>query len=84
MFHVKQERKEKAMKEYENALRKIDEELDKVNEQIEIYAVKRDNEKLWSSKLAIEEEVNRLIGVYQGLYKAYCIVRELAKEVNKK
>lgn len=32
------------MKEYENALRKIDEEMGKVSEQIEIYAVKRNNE----------------------------------------
>ena len=72
------------MKEYENALRKIDEEMGKVNEQIEIYAVKRDNEKFWSTKLTLEEEVNRLIGVYHGLYKAYCIVCELEKETNKK
>ena len=72
------------MKEYENALRKIDEELEKVNEQIETYAVKRDNEKFWATKLTLEEKVNRLIGVYHGLYKAYCIVRELEKEENKK
>lgn len=72
------------MKEYENALRKIDEEMGKVNEQIEIYAVKRDNEKFWSTKLTLEEKMSHLIGVYNGLYKAYCIVCELEKEANKK
>lgn len=72
------------MKEYENALRKIDEELEKVNEQIEIYAVKRDNEKSWSTKLTLEEKAKYLIGVYHGLYKAYCIMRELEKEANNK
>lgn len=72
------------MKEYKNALRKIDEEMGKVSEQIEIYAVKRDNEKFCSTKLTLEEKVNYLIGFYHGLFKAYCIVCELEKEANKK
>lgn len=72
------------MKEYENALRKIDEEMGKVSEQIEIYAVKRNNEKFYLTKLTLDEKVNHLIGVYNGLYNAYCIVCELKKEANKK
>lgn len=44
------------MKEYENALRKIDEEMGKVSEQIEIYAVKRNNEKFYLTKLTLEEK----------------------------
>lgn len=70
------------MKEYEIAIQKIDEELEKVNEQIKIYNVKRENEKFWVTKLSLEDEVHRLIGVYQGLYKAYCIVCDLEKEAN--
>ncbi len=65
------------MKEYENALRKIDEEMEKVEDEIEMYAVKRDNERDRFMKITLEEDVQRLIGVYNGLYKAYCIVKEL-------
>lgn len=72
------------MKEYENTLRKIDKEMGKVKEQIEIYVAKRDNEKFYLTKLTLAEKVSYLIGVYKGLYKAYCIVCELEKEANKK
>ena len=50
-----------------NALRKIDEEMGKVSEQIEIYVVKRDNEKSYLTNLTLEEKVSNLIGVYHGL-----------------
>ena len=70
------------MKEYKNLLLQIDKELGEVNEQIKIYSNKRKNEKFFINKLSLEDEVHRLIGVYQGLYKAYCIVCDLEKEVN--
>ena len=70
------------MKEYKNLLRQIDKELGKVDKQIKIYSDKRKNEKNFIKKLSLEDEVHRLIGVYQGLYKAYCIVCDLEKEVN--
>ena len=72
------------MKEYNIALRKIDEEMERVEDQIKMYATKRDNERYCSMKIILQENVLRLIGVYHGLHKAYRIIRDLEKKANKK
>lgn len=73
------------MKDYEIVLKNIEEETSRVKEQIEIKAAKRDNESDRFMRTTYEEDVNRLIGVYEGLYKAWCIVYGLMrKEENKK
>lgn len=73
------------MKDYEIVLKNIEEETSRVKEQIEIKAAKRDNESDRFMRTTYEEDVNRLIGVYEGLYKAWCIVNDLMrKEENKK
>lgn len=56
-----------------------------MKKQIEIKAAKRDNESERFMRTTYEKDVNRLIGVYEGLYKAWCIVNYLMrKEENKR
>ena len=73
------------MKDYKLVLQNIEEETSRVKEQIEIKVDKRDNESDRFMRTTYEEDVNRLIGVYEGLYKSWCIVYGLMrKEENKK
>lgn len=72
------------MKEYEIVMRKIDEEMERVAQQIEMFVDKRDNEHDRFTKLSFEDDVKRLIGNYSGLYTAWCIVHDLMRGENKK
>ena len=73
------------MKDYAFLLQNIEEETSRVKEQIETKVAKRDNESDRFMRTSYEEDVNRLIGVYGGLYKAWYIVYGLMrKEENKK
>ena len=72
------------MKDYKLVLQNIEEETSRVKEQIENKVAKRDNESDRFMRTTYED-VNRLIGVYKGLYKAWCVVYGLMrKEENKK
>ena len=72
------------MKDYKLVLQNIEKEASRVKEQIEIKAAKRDNESDRFMRTTYEEDVNRLIGVYEGLYKAWCIVYGLMRKEEKK